>query len=68
MYKKPAECAKSLGFLIQRAYQRTVLVPLRKRRTIPTYRTRTITENTYRTSEQKLRRTVPYLHTLQGRI
>ena len=32
-------------------YQRTVPVPLQKRRTVPTYRT----------SQQKLRRTVPYL-------
>ena len=28
-----------MGFLVKRAYQRTVPVPLRKRRTIPTYRT-----------------------------
>ena len=32
------------------SYQRTVPVPLQKRRTIPTYRTRTITEKAYRTS------------------
>ena len=50
MYKKPAQCAKSLGFLIQRAYQRTVPVPLQERRTVPTYRTRTITKKTHRTS------------------
>ena len=41
-YKKPAQCAKSLEFLIQRAYQRTVPVPLQKRRTVPMYRTLTI--------------------------
>ena len=42
-------CKKS-GFLIQRAYQRTVPVPSQKRRIVPTYRTRTITKKTYRTS------------------
>ena len=50
VYKKLEQCAKSLGFLIQRAYQSTVPVPLQKRRTVPTYRTRTITIKTYRTS------------------
>ena len=44
------QCAKSLGFLIQTAYQRTVPVPSQKRRTVPTYRTRTITKKAYRTS------------------
>ena len=40
-------CEK-FGFLIQTAYQRTVPEPLRKRRTVPTYRTRT--KKAYRTS------------------
>ena len=39
VYKNLAQCAKSLGFLIQRAYQRTVPVPLQKRRDVPAYRT-----------------------------
>ena len=42
-------CEKS-RFLIQTAYQRTVPEPLQKRRTVPTYRTRTITKKPYRTS------------------
>ena len=49
-YKKPTQCAKSLGFLIQTAYQRNVPVPSQTRRTVPTYRTRTITKKAYRTS------------------
>ena len=40
---------KSLEFLIQRAYQGTVPVLLQNRRTVPTYRTRTITKKAYRT-------------------
>ena len=40
----PAQCAKSLAILIQTAYQRIVLIPLQKRRTAPTYCTRTITK------------------------
>ena len=34
-YKKPTQCAKSLGFLIQTAYQSTVPVPFQTRRTVP---------------------------------
>ena len=49
MQKLP-QCVKSLGFLIQRAYQRTVPVPLQKKRTVPTYLTRTIPKKAYRTS------------------
>ena len=52
--QKAGAMVKSLGFLIQTTYQRTVLVPLQKRHTVPTYRTRTITKKAYRTS-------VPYL-------
>ena len=40
-------CEKS-GVLIQTAYQRTVLVPLEKRHTIPMYHTRTIAKKAYR--------------------
>ena len=47
---KPAQCAISLGFLIQTAYQRTVPVPLRQRRTVSRYCTRTIEKKAYCTS------------------
>ena len=41
-------------------YQRTVPAPLQKRRTVPTYRTRTNTKKAYRTAPTY--RTVPYCH------
>ena len=49
-YKNSVQRAKSLGFLTQTAYQRTVPVPSQKKRTVPTYRTRTITKKAYRIS------------------
>ena len=65
--------SKSWGFLIQTAYQRTVLVPLQRKRTVPTYRTSTITKKTYRSSlphflaKIEAYRIVPYCTAILGK-
>ena len=65
-------CEKSGIFNSKSVYQRIVPVPLRKKLTVPTYRTRTITEKAYRASvpyflaKIEAYRTVPYRTAILG--
>ena len=62
LHCRPHVAHKTFRGEVQTAYQRTAPVPFQERRTVPVLFQKRRTVPAYLTSQQKLRRTVPYCH------